>query len=81
MAAAAEKAGLLPGGQTDQLLEERVQEAAAAFLSTLDDQERGQAEAFLARASTAAAVQWQLLQSGASREAEAPRVDAVYRGE
>ena len=81
MAAAAEKAGLLPGGQADQLLAERVQEAASAFLSTLDEQERGQAEAFLARATTAATVQWQILQSGAGGEAEAPRVDAAYRGE
>ena len=81
MAAAAEKAGLLPGGQADELLAALLQETTAAFLSTLDEHERLRAETFLTRASTAATVQWQLLQSGAGREAEAPRADASYVGE
>eukprot|EP00973_Karenia_brevis_P002274 305165-Karenia_brevis.AAC.1 len=58
MAAAAEKAGLLPVGSVDSLLQERTRQVEAAYMGRLDEFERVRAEVFLRQAREAADGQW-----------------------
>eukprot|EP00973_Karenia_brevis_P074451 10345271-Karenia_brevis.AAC.1 len=81
MAAAAVKAGLLPAGAVEALLEMRTHEAKTAYLSKLDEVERVRAEEFLQQAREAAERQWSNTLDGSGDAAvTAPRADVAYTG-